>query len=243
MNIWQNNLINTLINIKNINEDDVFRCISNAAKVLDFEFVAYGLRLPLPISNPKFITLNSFPPSWQKRYTEQNYTKIDPTLAHGLHSSEALIWNDSVFKNTPQLWREAREEGLNFGWSQSSIDALGFTGILSLVRSSPEITDAELAMKSAQMHWLVCIAHLALSRILIPKFQAQTAPKLTHRETEVLKWTADGKTAEDIGEILNISANTVNFHIKNIMLKLNSYNKTSAVLNAAMLGLLHKIDH
>ena len=243
MNIWQDDLINTLINIKNIDEDDVFRSISNAAQVLDFEFVAYGLRLPLPISNPKFITLNSFPPSWQKRYTEQGYTKIDPTLAHGLRSREALLWNDSVFQNTPQLWQEARDEGLNFGWSQSSIDALGFTGILSLVRSSPEISDAELAMKSAQMHWLVCMAHLALSRVLIPKFQTQTAPKLTHRETEVLKWTADGKTAEDIGQILNISANTVNFHIKNVMLKLNSYNKTSAVLNAAMLGLLHKIDH
>jgi len=185
MNIWQNNLIDTLINVPSIDEDGVFQCISNAAKVLDFEFVAYGLRLPLPISNPRFITMNSFPPSWQKRYTEQDYTKIDPTLAHGLQSSEALIWNDSVFENTPQLWQEAREEGLNFGWSQSCMDALGFTGILSLVRSSPEITDAELAMKSTQMHWLVCIAHIALSRVLIPKFQAQTAPKLTQRETEV----------------------------------------------------------
>lgn len=243
MNIWQDELIHTLTNIKVVDEDRIFRCINNAAKFLEFEFVAYGLRLPLPISNPRFIILNSFPARWHKRYIEQEYTKIDPTLIHGLRSCEALIWNDDVFQDTPQLWREARDEGLNFGWSKSCADALGFTGILSLVRSSPEISDTELATKSAQMHWLVCIAHLALSRVLIPKFQTQTAPKLTHRETEVLKWTADGKTAEDIGEILNISANTVNFHIKNIMLKLNCYNKTSAVLNAAMLGLLHKIDH
>lgn len=240
MEDWQNNMLSMLVNFNNDNEHEIFQCVNSAAKALDFEYVAYGLRLPLPISTPKFIALNSYPDRWHKRYTEQGYTAIDPTIAHGLRSSEALIWNDTVFQSAPQLWEEARAEGLNFGWSQSNLNVHGFTGILSLVRSSTEISQAELAAKQTQMHWLVCIAHLALSRVLIKKFQKQAAPELTQRETEVLKWTADGKTAEDIGEILKISPNTVNFHIKNAMLKLNCYNKTSAVLSAAMLGLLHK---
>ena len=61
---------------------------------------------------------------------------------------------------------------------------------------------------------------------------------LTARETDVLKWTADGKTAYEISRILNISESTVNFHIKNIMLKLDCANKIQAVAKAALIGLL-----
>ena len=62
---------------------------------------------------------------------------------------------------------------------------------------------------------------------------------VTDREIEVLKWTGDGKTSRDISEILIISVDTVNFHVKNAILKLKTANKTAAVVRAAMLGLLN----
>ncbi|AWG45906.1 hypothetical protein AM586_28055 [Massilia sp. WG5] len=61
---------------------------------------------------------------------------------------------------------------------------------------------------------------------------------LTAREKEVLKWTADGKTSEEAAGILNISVNTVNFHIKQTLTKLNAVNKTQAVVKALILKLL-----
>jgi len=54
----------------------------------------------------------------------------------------------------------------------------------------------------------------------------------------VLRWTADGKTSSEISCILNIAERTVNFHINNVVAKLNAANKTSAAIKAAMLGLL-----
>ena len=63
-------------------------------------------------------------------------------------------------------------------------------------------------------------------------------PHLTAREIEVLKWTADGKTSADISSLLDVSENTVNFHVKNAVTKLQTTNKTAATVRAAMLGLL-----
>jgi len=60
---------------------------------------------------------------------------------------------------------------------------------------------------------------------------------LTLREVEILKWAAIGKTSGEMSSILQISINTVNFHIKNAVLKLETANKTAAVARAITLGL------
>ncbi|GGE88466.1 MULTISPECIES: helix-turn-helix domain-containing protein [Stappia] len=62
--------------------------------------------------------------------------------------------------------------------------------------------------------------------------------KLTDREIEVLKWAAHGKTSRETSMILNISINTVNFHIKNTMSKLGTANRASTVASAIRSGLL-----
>lgn len=62
--------------------------------------------------------------------------------------------------------------------------------------------------------------------------------KLTPREVEVLRWTADGKSAADIAGILSLATDTINFHVKNAVRKLDTPNKTAAVAKAALLGFL-----
>jgi len=88
------------------------------------------------------------------------------------------------------------------------------------------------------MRWLVSVAHLSLSNVYQSDLRAQLDPNLTERELEVLRWSADGKSATEIGDILSISKNTVDFHIKNAVHKLQTSNKTAAVARAIMLGLL-----
>ncbi|MGN6666559.1 MAG: transcriptional activator protein SolR, partial [Trinickia sp.] len=64
---------------------------------------------------------------------------------------------------------------------------------------------------------------------------------LTPRECEVLCWTGEGKTACEIGQILNISERTVNFHVNNVLLKLNATNKVQAVVKAIAMGLIGSV--
>jgi len=61
---------------------------------------------------------------------------------------------------------------------------------------------------------------------------------LTLRELDILKWTADGVSSRKIGDVVGISENTVNFHIKNILLKMDCSNKTMAACKAIRLGIV-----
>ena len=62
--------------------------------------------------------------------------------------------------------------------------------------------------------------------------------RLVCREIEVLRWTAEGKTSSEIGQIMNITERTVNFHVNCVVEKMGACNKTSAAVRAAMLGLI-----
>jgi LuxR family transcriptional regulator len=59
---------------------------------------------------------------------------------------------------------------------------------------------------------------------------------LTLREVEVLKWSAEGKTAAEVAVILDLKTRTVNFHIGSAIRKIGVSNKTSAVVQAALSG-------
>ena len=54
-------------------------------------------------------------------------------------------------------------------------------------------------------------------------------PPLTNREREVLAWSAQGKSAWEIGEILCVAKRTVDEHAQSAMRKLGAVNRTQAV--------------
>ncbi|MDA9440770.1 LuxR family transcriptional regulator [Bradyrhizobium sp. CCBAU 51745] len=61
---------------------------------------------------------------------------------------------------------------------------------------------------------------------------------LSERERQCLRWVEKGKSSWSIGVILNVSENTVNFHIKNAMGKLETSTRTQCVVKARRLGLI-----
>jgi LuxR family quorum sensing-dependent transcriptional regulator len=61
-----------------------------------------------------------------------------------------------------------------------------------------------------------------------------TKPCLTSRQREVLAWTAAGKTAWEIGEILHITKRTVDEHTQTAARKLGAVNRTQAVAVAIL---------
>ncbi len=236
MKSWAEELLHELN--RTVSDTEIFTTIEGAARGLGFEFCAYGLRAPWPLSKPKTRLLSNYPEAWKKRYQEARYFDIDPTVQHARRSQSPIVWSDALFAGVPQMWREAQSHGLRYGWAQSAFDSCGVGGMLTLARSSRPLSQDELAEKEVKMRWLVNTAHLSLKRVLMPTLMADPERGLTDREVEVLKWAADGKTSGEISKILVISVDTVNFHVKNAVTKLKTANKTAAVVRAAMLGLL-----
>jgi DNA-binding CsgD family transcriptional regulator len=214
-----------------------FEAIARGARCLGFEHCAYGFRVFNSFAHPKTLMVNNYAPAWQQRYREQDYLSIDPTVAHGVRSRAPLIWRQDVFKDVPQLWTEAREAGLLAGWAQSSFDATGSVGMLTLARSHEPLSAAEVSARGAQVQWLSDAAHQHLSEVLWPS-ERRLCPALTARELDVLRWTADGKTSDEVAILLGVSPNTVNYHVKNAIRKLRVANKAAAVACLARLRLL-----
>jgi DNA-binding NarL/FixJ family response regulator len=58
---------------------------------------------------------------------------------------------------------------------------------------------------------------------------AALAVSLTPREKEILVWIRDGKSTGEISAVLEISQDTVKYHVKNIFQKLNAISRSQAI--------------
>lgn len=89
--------------------------------------------------------------------------------------------------------------------------------------------------------------HLALHRML-PRSDKPAATEaapvtlLSKREIQVLHWVKNGKTNQEIGQILGISLPTVKNHLQKVMRKLNVNNRAQAVGKSATLRIMAPSD-
>ncbi|MCO4089557.1 MAG: LuxR family transcriptional regulator [Limnohabitans sp.] len=236
MNTWQEDLLNLLL-IPETSPEAIFAHIQRATVQLGFEHVAFGFQAPYPVTNPNVTLLNNYPTAWQQRYAQAGYLLTDPTVSHGRQSQTPIVWNDQAFASNRALWADAQDHGIKTGWAQSCLERSGAGSLLTLCRRAEPLTTSELQAKEASMRWLVQVAHVILSRAVLSQ-EKITYAALTKREREVLQWSADGKSAQDIADILNLSKGAVDFHLKNSIQKLNAPNKTAAVARAALMGWL-----
>jgi LuxR family transcriptional regulator, quorum-sensing system regulator SolR len=235
MNTWREQV---LVNLHSAHTPpDVFEWVAQYGKELGFDHCAYGLRAPLPVSRTPISILSNYSETWQNRYKEKNYLAIDPTVKHALNSSAPIVWS-SQEPGRSEFWKDAWNNGLCYGWTQSSRKPNGAVGMLTFSRRAEKITTEELDRIEPRLGLLTHTAHSIISNLLIPLQIPEAAQKLSPRECEVLRWTAEGKTCNEIGLILGLSERTINFHVNNAMTKLHASNKTHAAVKAALLGML-----
>lgn len=237
MEAWQEEQLHALLSIDS--EEKLFAQMASLAAAIGFEYCAYGIRLPIPVSRPNVVMFNNYSQQWRERYEACNYLHSDPTVQHAFKSTLPVVWTNALFAPSPELWEEARSHGLRHGWAQPSRDARGGVGLLTLARSDGRLSEGELRENQAKMSWLAQYAHAAMAQLLIPGRVPGSEAVLTAREREVMLWAADGKTANEVAQILSLSERTVNFHITNILSKLNASTKTQAIVKAVALGMLY----
>ncbi|MGL4575215.1 MAG: autoinducer binding domain-containing protein [Burkholderiaceae bacterium] len=234
---WQDKSVQKWVSAQS--EDALFEHAAARAAQLGFEYCAYVARVPVPVTQPRHLFFSNTPRPWHERYRIEHLWESDPMFAQAQRTSLPVVWTDLLFEQAPEFAAAAREHGLVFGWSQLCIDALGARAVVSFMRSQGELTDAELTEKNESMAWTAQVLHAAMMMLDRAHFPVQQpAEPLSYREREVLRWTADGKTAAEVAEILVITERTVNFHINRCIEKLKVNNKLAATVRAAMLGLL-----
>ena len=211
------------------------------SKQMGFEHFVYALTINAPSLKQQHYLLNGFPREWYERYLASGYLKVDPVVRHAQATSLPAIWTEEMFHDGKSLefWEEVRAFGLNYGLSFSVHEQAGVTGIFSLARDQPlDLQERDMAALIGRAQMFASMLHHAVSRIDLPKLLPAQNVALTARERECLRWSADGKTAWEIGQILSIAERTVVFHINNVIQKLQATNKTQAIVRAVALKLL-----
>jgi LuxR family quorum-sensing system transcriptional regulator SolR len=220
-------------------EHQLFQQIASFAKKLGFEYCCYGIRMPLPVSKPAVAIFDTYPAGWMKHYQANGFLDIDPTVRTGMRGTGLILWPKPNYDYAPRLWSDAHDFGLTVGVAHSSWTAHGVFGLLTMARHADVLTPAEINHLELPTTWLANLSHTLMSNFLSPKLAPEARARLTSREREVLCWTGEGKTSYEIGQILNISERTVNFHVNNALLKLTSTNKVQAVVKAIAMGLIY----
>jgi DNA-binding CsgD family transcriptional regulator len=211
------------------------------SKQMGFEHFVYALAIDAPSLKQQHYLLNGFPQEWYERYVARGYFKVDPVVRHAQSTSLPAIWTEDRFRDgkSAEFWEEARAFGLSCGLSFAVHEQPGVTGIFSLARDKPlDLPATDMAALIGRAQMFASMLHHAVSRIDLPKLLPEQNVTLTPRERECLRWSAEGKTAWEIGRILNIAERTVVFHVNNVTQKLGAANKTQAIVRAVALSLL-----
>lgn len=204
---------------------------------LGFDYYAYGVRHTIPFTRPKTEVHGTYPKAWLERYQMQNYGAVDPAILNGLRSSEMVVWSDSLFDQSRMLWNEARDWGLCVGATLPIRAPNNLLSVLSVARDQQNISSFEREEIRLRLRCMIELLTQKLTDLEHPMLMSNPVC-LSHREREILQWTADGKSSGEIAIILSISESTVNFHHKNIQKKFDAPNKTLAAAYAAALGLI-----
>jgi DNA-binding NarL/FixJ family response regulator len=118
------------------------------------------------------------------------------------------------------------------------------------VRALHRLGAAGYLLKSASAGELIAAIRrvhggaLAYDDHLVHQLERSATPgsEPTARELAVIREMARGHTNRTIGETLGVTENTVEFHVRNLYLKLHATSRTDAVLIAQRLGWLDSLE-
>ncbi len=119
----------------------------------------------------------------------------------------------------------------------------GASGYILKSAKADELLASLTALEKGDMALSSQIASLAVQGLVKATEQqasAADAVKLTGRESDILKLVSEGLSNKAIGRQLAISENTIKYHLKKIMQKLDAQNRTEAVAYALRLGLIER---
>lgn len=184
--------------------------------------------------NTGFEPAAHLPAEWANHYLEQDYQAIDPTITTALSEKTPFLWDDcyQAIKGRGKLSKRQRAffaEAKGIGLGNGIVAPLsGYQGSKVCISVSGEKSDVGLPEKHA-VHILAIYFAEALKRLSAQGSETLTAPQLTTREMEILRFYAVGKSAWDISTILTISEWTVRFHLTNVRRKFGVTSMVHAV--------------
>lgn len=221
--------------------DELFKEVVRFANELGFRTVSAMAVVDHFRRDPDFIYVNNAPPEASELDDKEFNSRKDPVLQHCKHASVPIIWNQETYTSIGLggRWEAQAKHGFHTGIALALHLPQGRHFFMSVDRDQPlPKSQVEVTRMVADLQLYAVHAQDVALRVLLPAEPDPEIPNLTPRELESLRWTMEGKTAWEMGNILGISERTAVLHINNATHKLGCINKHQAVLKALRLGVI-----
>lgn len=222
----------------------LFKAMEFFSASVGYDRIAYGVlngyenekrkNLPGPA------VLLNYSPEWVGHYVDQDYDKIDPVIQLTPEMSAPFKWNDLTdqYKITDAqelLLAEAQDGGMHNGISVPIHGPFGKVAVVSFAASS----SMDEGNPSKDVLPVIAVQfHTAFEAMRNQSLKRTEIPQFSPRQVDCISWVGRGKSSWDISMILGISHNTVNYHIKDAMRKLETSSRTVCVVKAIRLGII-----
>ena len=221
--------------------DEFQREVVRFTERIGFETVSAMVVIDHHLGQAEFITVDNTPKGYRDSFANMDNGRRDPVMQHCKHHSMPIVWDQSVYaeRGMGQKWEEQARFGIRNGVAMALHLPEGRHFFLGVSRDRPVPADAAAMTRLvADLQLFAVYAQETALRVLTPALNLPGVPSLTPRELETLRWTMEGKTAWEVGNLLGISERTAALHVNNATHKLNCVNKHQAVLKALRLGLI-----
>ncbi len=222
--------------------DELFELLRGALDAVGISQIVFSLMTHhVALNKPAgHGVLVNYPEDWMKYYVEQDYATLDPVrhamfAATGPFGWDELIDKLTLTKRQKTFFGEAADAGLRIGFG---IPLRGTRGALAGFGLASSCRDLRLDKNALSYMNLVAQQFYQVYLSLEGAAQDDVVVSLSDRERDILQWSANGKNREEIGAILGISKNTVDYHLRSIYRKFDTNNITVAVLTALRHGLI-----
>lgn len=211
----------------------------------DFGYTIFGCGVALENNHPTPILdfFCSGDTEWIQYY-RKSLISNDPFIPYCVKHTTPLIWmaktdSSELSKTAPNFTYATNCFGINsfVTLPQKGPQCLA-SGFRFGCQDNEKLNRADIEASLPMLSLLSCYMYEAFAHIIRPN-QTYQPIKLTKRESEILSWVAHGKDSWSISHILNISENTVHFHLKNIHKKMHVNSRQHAVAKAIKLNLIN----
>jgi len=228
-------LLGELQQEKSNNTDAIFAKIQAR---YDIRYQAY-INFSLTTGNQSLLDLlHTFPKAFVRRYRDESLFAIDPVMQSALTGIKPVDWRERHLSDpsTGKVFAIATQYGItDIGMTIPLLSRGSQTALFAL---NAEMTPQQWAKQRIEIlrdvQVLATYLHAARQKHA-PVFEPA---ELTARESEVLIWTAAGKSYWEISQILGISERTVRFFMTNARRKLGVVTNPQAVAQAMWRGII-----
>jgi len=214
---------------------------SELRRVLPHELTIFGIGDPHTLRIDALISVDYPEDIIQSLSVQQSGGVVStcPVAKAAISGDYVEINNALTFGTENEIWADlVRKHGIKNSFAKAELHNGGKQAIYHGLTNG-DIKDRDNFKRISK----IVFPHIdrAILRLLNPTDSRQPSVNITDREQQILKLLRIGYNDKDIANELNISLFTVKRHVHNIITKLNSKNRTQAVMKALEFNLIQEV--